>query len=333
MKVCQQQIGRLELMAREDEKVGRSVERFDPSAIVARRFQQPQARGAHGDDAAPACSCRVDGFRRFLADKPALCVDAVIGHKVAAHGQKSSGADVKRQRDTAHSCLIEPSQQGRGEMQPCGRCRHRASLSGEDRLVVIGVLACRPRRPVDVGRQRQRPGPVQCLRERLTFEGKPQPDAAAILEGHDYRFEPSGSLDVKRVSDTQPPRIAGKRMPASIGQRLVERNANPRIAPHSRELGWNDPGVIRNQQIAGPEQFGQITYRTVGKRLPDHQQTGDIPWPRRMLSDPVGRKVKIEVAGKKCRIIGQTGRRSRKVGGNLNEVAVGIPAGDAGDFA
>ena len=102
-------------------------------------------------------------------------------------------------------------------MQPCGRRCHRASLSGEDRLVVIGVLACRPRRPVDVGRQRQRPGPVQCLQKRLTFEGKPQSDAAAIFEGRDYRFEPSGSLDVKRVSDTQPPRIAGKRMPASIG--------------------------------------------------------------------------------------------------------------------
>ena len=80
MKICQQEVDETEAIARRDENIRFSGERFQCPKFVGRALQKPQACGPHSDDLVPARFDRVQGggglsaaaSMTFLMGSPAL---------------------------------------------------------------------------------------------------------------------------------------------------------------------------------------------------------------------------------------------------------------------
>ena len=91
---------------------------------------------------------------------------------------------------------------------------------------------------------------------------------------------------------------SGGRLPGarrSAVDRLMEGDLDPRHAAPAEQPRRDHARVVEHEQIAGPEQRRQIAHAAIlERRAADHQQTGGVPWPRRMLRDQPRRQVEIE---------------------------------------
>ena len=84
--------------------------------------------------------------------------------------QERPRPDMQRQPMQRDAASAQRGFQRRREMQPCGRCRHRALIGGEHGLVVADVLVVRRAFGSDVGRQRRRADIGDRLVERRAVE-------------------------------------------------------------------------------------------------------------------------------------------------------------------
>ena len=123
--------------------------------------------------------------------------------------------------------------------------------------------------------------------------------------------EVAGSVEVQQVAGAQAPRIAGQRVPGTVGARPIERDADPglldarlgvtfgravlrlrtgRAHPAGRELRRYHPCVVRHQHVARPQQLGQVAHDPVGHAVTRNmQQARGVARPGRMLGDAVRR--------------------------------------------
>ena len=88
-------IDRLEPVAGRDEDRGFAGERPDRAVLGRRRLQQPQRRGADGDDAPAGGARAIEGGGRLGGDLAPLGVHAVFGDVLGLDRQEGAGADVQ----------------------------------------------------------------------------------------------------------------------------------------------------------------------------------------------------------------------------------------------
>ena len=107
--------------------------------------------------------------------------------------------------------------------------------------------------------------------------------------GRDVRAE------IDPVADPRAPGIAQKGLPLAGANALVQRRANRCVSTPAFKLGGDHLGVVKHQDIAGPQDFRQIEHLAVGNAGPvDQQQPARIARPRRPQRDAVMGKLEIE---------------------------------------
>ena len=150
------------------------------------RFQQADRGGAHGHDAPATPATGQNPVDGFLLHASPLGVHPMVRQRVGRNRPKRAGTDVQRQRAKFHALLHQPLKEGRGEVQPGGRRRHRSRHLGVHRLIVFPIgldhLAL-----ADVGRQGHAPYPIQQREGVFGGQGPGDPRAVGLLRP---QFEP-----------------------------------------------------------------------------------------------------------------------------------------------
>ena len=205
------------------------------------RLQQPQGRGADGDDAAAGGARGVEGRGGLGGDLAPLGVHAVLGGVVGLDGQEGAGADVQRDEVAGDAARVERRQQRRREVQAGRRRGHGALAAGVDGLVALGVLRLDGALAGDVGRQRR----VAQRRDGLVEIGAVQAEGELHLAGladvGDGRVEVAEQADAAlvaeadAVADGEPLGRPGEGAPAACVDALVQ--VEGRSAPGSRRAG------------------------------------------------------------------------------------------------
>jgi hypothetical protein len=90
--------------------------------------------------------------------------------------------------------------------------------------------------------------------------------------------------------------VAGQRVPGAIGQRAIEGDADARIAAAGAELGGDDPCVVGDEDVAAPEQVGQVGHFAVLETIGHIHQACRIARTGGLLGDAFGRQREVEVA-------------------------------------
>ena len=182
-----------------------------------------------------------------------------------------------------------------GEMQSRGRRGHRAFTRRINRLVVLVIRGGRPAVARDIGRQRHFAVAFQRVEQRLPA-GKGQQDLSRLS-----LFVDAGTESVGEIDDVAGAELAGRpreRPPAAVGLRLVQRHLYLRAAPRAAQARGDDPRVVDDQHVLGPQQTRQVRNRAIGQHVRNFQHSGRIPRPGGRCRDTVGRQVKIEIVGR-----------------------------------
>ncbi len=184
---------------------------------------------------------------------------------------------------------------GRGEVQPRGRRRDRAGLAGEHRLVTLAVDRHAAPRPLDIGRQRHRAMPREGRAERLALDVEAQLHGAIRLLGDDFGREALGEFDA--VAGMQPPRAFGIGLPAPAAEIVRQGDLDRRRAAPADQPRRDHLGVVAHQQIARPQQVGQVGDLPVCEpaRRRHHQQPRGIARLGRAVGDQLARQVEVEI--------------------------------------
>ena len=90
-----------------------------------------------------------------------------------------------------------------------------------------------------------------------------QRDAAIRISCQEMGTQVVGTVELKFVAHMQTSRIACQRMPRTVGARLIERDADTRVASPCGELRWNHARVVGHYDIAWPQQRGQIAHQPI----------------------------------------------------------------------
>ena len=193
----------------------------------------------------------------------------------------------------SHAARLDAGQQLGGEVQTGGRRRHRAVAGREHRLIVAFVVLGLAAAPLDVGRQRhpavrrqrrhqRRPGTVEGQRHLAGFAlGRHL--GREILREHDA------------VALAQLLGWARERPPSRLALALVQRHLDPRFAAPAVDPGRYHPGVVGDQQVARPQQVGQVGHGSVDQGCAGQvEQPGGVARARREAGDAVFRQVIVE---------------------------------------
>ena len=125
-------------------------------AVLGRgRLQQPQRRGADGDDAAAGGARGVERGRGLRGDLAPLGVHAVLARVLGLDGQEGAGAHVQRHEMAGDAARVQRRQQLGREVQAGGGRGDGALAARVDGLVALGVLGLHGALAGDVGRQRR----------------------------------------------------------------------------------------------------------------------------------------------------------------------------------
>ena len=180
-------------------------------------------------------------------------------------------------------------------MQPRRRRRHGARPGGEKRLVIAPVPGVAPGRALDIRRQRHDAVGFERRHQFLIGEGEAERHLAALATGHDFRRQIGGEgYTVPRLEPAGRPRQRPPAAPAPVLDQGRFDKAAGRL-PAALEARRDDPGVVEDHDVAGPEQPRQIGDAQVPAFPADGQQACLVPGRRRSLGDETGRQVEIEV--------------------------------------
>jgi hypothetical protein len=153
---------------------------------------------------------------------------------VPPDGQERAGTDMQCHGGPGDTPALKRVQQFRGEVQARGGGRDRAFLPGEDGLVVGVVRWQRPGGTIDIRRQRERPCAVQRVPESLAGQVEGHRHPAIGIAGLDGSGQVIGPIEMQQVPGAEAAGVAGERMPGPVWPRLVERDADPCVAPPCR---------------------------------------------------------------------------------------------------
>jgi hypothetical protein len=171
----------------------------------------------------------------------------VVGGIVRLDRQEGAGADMQGKGLAGDPRRLDLRDQSRREVERGGRSRHCALLSREHGLVVLGIG--RIDRPLgrDVGRERHGAGAVEQQLDRLVaVEAEQQRSVLALCLAN--RLDPAAEGQL--VVDPHASGVANEGPPGAEIVSLVQRGADPRLTHPALELGWDDLGIVEDQDVA-----------------------------------------------------------------------------------
>ena len=267
--------------------------------VSGRRRQRPpdgleHAHGCRpdGDDAAAGGAGRVDRRGRLLPHLVRLGVEGVVGQVVGGHRAERVDADGERHLDDLEPAPHVGPHLGR-EVQARRRRRRRARRARVDGLVVVGAVE----RPVDVGRHRHLPDPLEHVGTRYgTLDG----DGHVTLLQH-LGHEDRRARGVERLAGAQAAGRAGERVPGAVATPLQEQQFDgPAGGAAGVDAGGQHAGVVHDDEVVGPELVGQVRKRSVpdlARRAVVHQEPRARARLGRLLGDQVGGECVVELGG------------------------------------
>ncbi|MNQ28242.1 hypothetical protein D3C85_415150 [compost metagenome] len=218
----------------------------------------------------------------------------VVLDALDAHRLEGSGADVQGDEGGIHTLGADRRQQRVVEVQPGGRCSHRAGLGlvGIDGLVAlaVGVLVG----AVDVRRQRHVADALEQRQHRL---GKAQLEQRSVAHHHLGR-----AATVDEDLHARLGRLAGAHVgqhPMAVEHPLdedLQLAAGGLVAEQARR---NHPGVVEHHQVAGAQvlqQIGKVAVAQLAARAIQYQQATGAPLGQRMTGDQRIGKLEMEVS-------------------------------------
>jgi len=233
-------------------------------AALGHRLQRPHRRRPDGDDAASGGTGAVDAIRRFRRDLHQLLVHPMVGHTLGADRLKRAQPHVQRHGHALDAPGVEPVEHTPGEVQARRRRRHRPVAPRVEGLVVARVGG-RPRvvgaRAADVRRQRRAAHRGE-QHHRVGAPRRPHvPDAR--LPPREERDLGGGATvvadDVERLALPDPSAAGEEHFPEPGVEPPEETPLDASAGgPPRRERRRNDPRVVQDQQVAGPEHVGQV---------------------------------------------------------------------------
>ena len=180
-------------------------------------------------------------------------------------------------------------------MKPGGGRGNGAFPDSEHGLIILCIRRQRPRRPFDIGRQRQGASAGERIGEVRAFPVEAQRHAAIGVAFDKGRGEILGAVKHQHIAGAQPARVARQGMPGSVRARPVQRDADPRFAAPGGQLGRDDFRVVADQDIAGEKLARKIANETIHQTIAHHQQPGRVAWLCRCVRDAAFRQIEIEV--------------------------------------
>ena len=191
---------------------------------------------------------------------------------IAAHRQKGAGADMQRDRHARNTALLKRLQQGFSEMQAGGGCGDSAGATGENCLVIVGIIGRWAFGAGDIGRQRDLPGLFQSSRQPRLIRAEIKPRGASFRIIQDARGAILSAFNLQFIPGLEPTRIADQRVPNASFLMPVQHDFNPRLAAPGMEPRGDDARVIHHHDIAGAKQARQITHATIFQAIRAHHQ-------------------------------------------------------------
>ena len=262
-------------------------------AVLAGAFQRAHHGGAHRDDPATVVAGATDLSDQMGADIEPFAVHVVILQIIYPHRLERTGTHMQRDVTELDPAFAQAGQHGLIEMQPGGRRGDRAGLTREHGLVALQVAGVGV--PVDVRRQRHFTELEQQFLQRLRgFEM--QPEKTFVAPQH-HRMAAIGQFDpaalFRCLADAE---LDGGLMRAGDPLDQDLHRAAGALAPVQPRR--QHAGVVEHQQIAGPQEVGQLTEHAVLPRLRRHiqqQQPARRTLGQWHLRDQFGRQFKIEI--------------------------------------
>ena len=299
VEIGQQQVDGAEAIAGQDEQARLAREFLHLPRLDRGAFEEAQTRRADRDDAAAPSARRIDPLRHRGSHNAPFGVHPMLARVIRLDRQKGAGSDMQGHGQPIDPARGNPIEQRRGEMQPGRRRRDRALLFREHRLIVGAVARVAVRelsaRAFDIGRQRHRAVPSERLAKGRPLAVEAQRDLAlGALLGHLGR-EVRSEIDM--VARAQPPGALGIAAPHTTAEVPRQRDLDRRLPAPADETGRDHLGVVEHQEIARPQQFGQIGDMPVGQLAGgrDHQQPGAVARLGRAVGDQVARQVETEI--------------------------------------
>ena len=246
-------------------------------------------RGAHRDDAPAGRPAAVDGGGDIGRKLAGLRVHRVIGGVVHRDRQERAGTDVEGDKAPADAARVDRLQQAVGEVKARRRRSDGTLPPREHGLIVIAVV--RIGRPPDIGWQRHGAMALERLGERRAtpIEDEAHLRPVARLDGG---REFVGKVD--HVARPQPPRRLGECLPASVGSLPVQRELDPRLAPHAHQARRDHPRVVEDHQVSRPQQVRKVGHPAMDAAGGEIQEARGIARTGGARRDRLAREVEIE---------------------------------------
>lgn len=292
MEIGDQGIDAADPVARENEDLGIAGKRFDRS-IDNRRFQRTQHRGPDRDDTATTGFGSGNLCAQISTHIQPFTVHDMVFQMFRTHGLEGAGTHMQSDVADLNALGLQLRQQRLIEMQTGGWRSHRTGMSGEYSLVTRVII--RIGITLDIGRQGHAAEPVEHGFDRL-FGFKAQ--AVEFIIPAKY-----GQYRAVRQGDTAP-RFRGFRgtdlsTHALVGQQTLDQDFNLAAGLLlAVKPCRNDPGIVEDQQVAGLQQFRQITELPILERditRRHQQQPGITSVGQWRLCDQLWQQIEVEI--------------------------------------
>ncbi len=284
-----------------DEDVGFPDEWLQPTRGAGRGFEQAQAGGPDGNDAAAPGFGVPQAMDDGLGEFTPFCVHDVVVCIVDLHGEERPCPDMQGDALDRHSAVGQLLQQALGEMEPRRRGRHGPVHRGVNGLVVGLVAILRAALCFDVGRKRHRAVGLDGFIELGTAELESQRDLAGLALAGDTCAERPVVAQLQPVEDLQPLGGTGEGAPGAGIDALVqvERHRGAVLAPDARALqfGGENAGVVDHQHVARLQDVQQVGNVAVKQRFAwaNDQHASAVPRFGGVERYPIFRQLEIEL--------------------------------------
>ncbi len=301
MEIGQQRVHDPETVTRIDKNFCLAFIGCHASAVCRRRSRRPASRdigtslcgslqrshhgGADRHDAPPFLLRRIDFIAGGLRYAEILRMHAVLADIIHTDRLKCPGSDVQGDKGGLHPHSLETREHGLVEMQTGGRRGDCTRMVRIHRLIAFAVA--RIVRTFDVRRERNMTDTLKNLRHRgIRFEFQMVKLPLALLHGHgNIPFQRKFLSRLRRLACT----YLGQHM-MSIQNTLHQHFDAPATVLVAKEARGNHARVVEHQQIACPQQRGQIGKTQIAPgaaRAIEGQQTAGGARRCRILRDQI----------------------------------------------
>ena len=307
-----------EFEARIDKEIRRGSSGEDGSRAAAKRvFEGANRCGADGNHTARNAESLIDSVGSLGRDGIRLAMNFVILHAFDADRLEGSEADVQGDLSGFDAALLDAVEDFRGEMKAGGRGCDRSARLGVYGLVALaiagGIRARDVRREWDVADAIESGEEVVlALKDGL----KADTALAELAAGQYFRLQFVLLAEEEAFADSDLAAGPNQAFPVVRFGRELAREQNLYTSmeeivrggimrtdglsalPAAIEPRRKDAGIVKDHQIAGPQQFGEVAEHAIGVAAAGAlqvQHARSVAVRQRFLGDELVGKIKMEV--------------------------------------